>query len=47
MITVLLTGGGKSILFILPALMDDVSTSFGLTSIIIILFVALVEDLIA
>ena len=46
LITVLPTGGGKSILFILPALMDDANTSFGSTSIIIIPFVTLAKDLI-
>ena len=47
LITVLPTGGGKSILFMLPALMDDANTSFGLISIVIVPFVALTEDLIA
>ena len=47
MIIVLLIGSGKSILFILPAFMDNASISFGLTNIVIVLFVVLVEDLIA
>ena len=47
LIIVLPTGGGKSILFMLPALMDDANTSFGLISIVIVPFVALTEDLIA
>jgi superfamily II DNA helicase RecQ len=46
LIIVLPTGGGKSILFMLPAFMDDASTSFGPTSIVIVPFVALAEDLI-
>ena len=47
LIIVLPTGGGKSILFMLPAFMDDASTSFGPTSIVIVPFVALAEDLTA
>ena len=47
LITMLPTGGGKSILFMLPALIDDTSTSFGPTNIVIVPFVALAEDLTA
>jgi superfamily II DNA helicase RecQ len=47
LITMLSTSGGKSILFMLPALMDDTSTSFSPINIVIVPFVTLAEDLTA
>jgi hypothetical protein len=46
LITVLSTGSSKSILFILPTLIEDESTKFRPINIVVVLFVAFVKDLV-
>lgn len=45
LILVLPTGGGKSIFFMLPSAVEDVGLASGPTSIVVVPFIALMEDL--